>query len=187
MTVRRRLISSIILLTGAVALSGCAGLGKALGDGKNPPDEFAIATKAPLVVPPDYSLTPPRPGEARPQEMSASDRARQVLLGDTSAAPPSIGEQVLLQRSGALASDSNIRALLAVENGGRAEKDAGLANQLMFWEFFGDDVDDTQAPLRVDNPEEWLEARQRAIEAVIGEEDQVEIKKDKALGLPGVF
>ena len=108
MTVRRRLISSIILLTGAVALSGCAGLGKALGDGKNPPDEFAIATKAPLVVPPDYSLTPPRPGEARPQEMSASDRARQVLLGDTSAAPPSIGEQVLLQRSGALASDSNI-------------------------------------------------------------------------------
>ena len=76
---------------------------------------------------------------------------------------------------------------LAVENGGRAEKDAGLANQLMFWEFFGDDVDDTQAPLRVDNPEEWLEARQRAIEAVIGEEDQVEIKKDKALGLPGVF
>ena len=192
MTARRQSHFSIcarilLIAAGAVAMSGCAGLGRALGDGKNPPDEFAIATKAPLVVPPDYSLRPPRPGEARPQELSSSDRARQVLLGDENAAPPSIGDQVLLQRSGALAANENIRELLASENGARAVKDSGLANQLMFWEFLGDEVDHSKAPLLVDNPEEWLEARQRAIKAVTGEEGQVQIRKSTALGLPGVF
>ncbi|MEL6361163.1 MAG: DUF3035 domain-containing protein [Pseudomonadota bacterium] len=178
-----------VLLAGLLAssLGGCAGVGKALGNGKNPPDEFAIATKAPLVVPPDYALQPPRPGETRPQELSASDRAQQVLIGDAEAAPPSFGEQALLQKAGALAADQNIRSILAAENGGRANKDRSLANQLMFWEFFGDEVDDSAAPLRVDDPEAWLEARQRAIKSVTGEEGQVEIKKDKALGLPGIF
>lgn len=170
----------------ATMTSGC-GIGKALGGGKNAPDEFAIATKAPLVVPPDYGLRPPRPGEARPQELSPSERAQQVLVGDTTAAPPSTGEQLLLRKAGALGSDSSIRALLAAENGGRAEKDRSLANQLMFWNFVDGKVDDTAAPLSVDNPEEWLAARERAIKAVIGEEAQVEIKQSEGLKLPGVF
>ena len=181
-------LSRLALIVAATSLlAGCGGFGRALGDGKNPPDEFAIATKAPLVVPPDYSLRPPKPGEARPQELSASDRARQVLLGDPSAQPPSVGEQVLLQKTGALAADANIRAILAAENGDRAQKEESFANQLMFWEYFGDDIDDSVAPLRVEDPESWLEARRRAIRAVTGEEGEVVIKKDKALGLPGIF
>lgn len=169
-----------------VAPSGCAGLGRALGDGKNPPDEFAIATKAPLVVPPDYSLRPPKPGEDRPQEQSSSDRARQVLLGDSGAEPPTLGEQVLIQRAGALASDPNIRSLLAQENGSRGQKDEGFANQLMFWEFFDGKVDDSKAPLMVENTEQWLAQRERAIKAVIGDEGEVEIGGGEALALPGV-
>lgn len=168
------------------AASGC-GIGKALGGGKNAPDEFAIATKAPLVVPPDYGLRPPRPGESRPQELSPSERAQQVLLGDSTAAPPSAGEQMLLRKANALGSDGTIRTLLDAENGGRGEKDRSLANQLMFWKIVDGKVDDSAAPLRVDNPEEWMAAREKSIKAVIGEEDQVEIKASKALGLPGVF
>jgi hypothetical protein len=170
----------------AVLTSGC-GIGKAVGTGKNSPDEFAIATKAPLVVPPDYSLRPPRPGETRPQELSPSERAQQVLLGDTSAAPPSAGEQLLLRKAGALGTDASIRHLLNAENGGRVEKDRSLANQLMFWNFNGDEVDDSAAPLRVDDPQAWLAAREEAIKAVIGEEGEVEIKGAKALNLPGVY
>ncbi len=186
-------LSSIIgrVFFGVLALSlvgGCANISKALGSGKNPPDEFAIATKAPLVVPPDYSLRPPKPGEARPQELSSSDRAQQILLGDRSAAPPSNGEQVMLQKTGAFAADPNIRAVLAAETGGRAEKDRSIANQLIFWDFLTDGgVDDSRAPLRVDNPQEWLDARQRAITAVTGEDAKVEIKKGEALKLPGIF
>lgn len=173
---------------GCIALmaSGC-GVGRAVGSGKNAPDEFAIATKAPLVVPPDFALRPPRPGETRPQELSPSERAQQVLLGDANAAPPTVGEQLLLRKAGALGVDASIRNVLNAENGGRAEKDRSLANQLLFWNFVGGDVDDSAAPLRVDNPEEWLAERQRVINAVVGEEGQVEINKSKTLNLPGVF
>ncbi|WP_428407047.1 DUF3035 domain-containing protein [Hyphococcus sp.] len=169
----------------ALMTAGC-GISKAVG-GKSAPDEFAIATKAPLVVPPDYALRPPRPGESRPQELSPSERAQQVLLGDASSAPPSPGEQMLLRKANAFGVDSSIRQLLAAENGGRGEKDRSLANQIMFWKFDGDKIDDSAAPLRVDNPEEWMAARDQAIKAVIGEEGEVEIKNSKSLGLPGVF
>ncbi len=170
----------------AVMTAGC-GIGKAVGGGKNAPDEFAITTKAPLVVPPDYALRPPRPGETRPQELSPSERAQQVLLGDASAAPPTVGEQLILRKAGALGSDGTIRTVLAAENGGRAEKERSLANQLLFWNFIGDEIDDSAAPLRVENPEEWLAARDAAIKAVIGEEAEVEIKQSEGLKLPGVF
>lgn len=176
-----------LALGAVVAAGGCAGIGKALGNGKNPPDEFAIATKAPLVVPPDYSLRPPKPGETRPQELTPSERARQVLLGDSGSAPPSTGERQLLQQAGALGADQNIRAVLAAENGGRGEKDRSLANQLMFWKFIDGKVDDSAAPLRVDDPEAWHAERKRVIESVTGPGAQVTIKSDDALLLPGVF
>jgi len=38
-------------------------------------DEFAVVTKAPLIMPPDYNLRPPRPGAARPQEQSERQQA----------------------------------------------------------------------------------------------------------------
>ncbi len=183
----RTLRLCVVLAGGAAALSGCAGFGKALGGGKNPPDEFAIATKAPLVVPPDYALRPPKPGESRPQELSPSERAKQVLLGDVSAAPPTAGEQLLLQDAGAMVADPNIRAVLAAENGGRAEKDRSFANQLMFWKFVDGKVDDSAAPLRVDDPEAWHADRKKAIENVTGEGAKVTIKNDEALLLPGVY
>jgi len=176
-----------LALGAVVAAGGCAGLGKALGNGKNPPDEFAIATKAPLVVPPDYSLRPPKPGETRPQELTPSERARQVLLGDSNAAAPTSGERQLLQQAGALSADQNIRAVLAAEGGGRAEKDRSFANQLMFWKFVDGKVDDSAAPLRVDDPAAWHAERQRVIEAVTGEGGKVIIKSDEALTLPGIF
>lgn len=184
-------MKSAIILSGLgfaiLATTGCSGFGKALGDGKNPPDEFAIATKAPLVVPPDYSLRPPKPGESRPQELTPSERAQQVLLGDTSSAPPTGGEQVLLAQAGAATADPNIRAVLNAENGGRNEKDRSFANQLMFWKFIGGEVDDSAAPLTVDDPIGWHAERKRAIENVTGEDSTVKIKNDDALELPGVF
>ncbi|MEL6111792.1 MAG: DUF3035 domain-containing protein [Pseudomonadota bacterium] len=178
-----RPLSIIAALTVSVVLGGCSALG-----GKNAPDEFAITTKAPLVVPPDYALRPPKPGESRPQELSTSERAQQVLLGDTSAAPPSEGEVLLLRKSGAVSADRNIRNVLAAENGGRADKEASLANQLIFWKFLADgSIDDSAAPLRVENAEEWMADREKAIERVIGETEKVEIKRSKTLNLPGVF
>lgn len=166
--------------------TGC-GISKAVGGGKNAPDEFAIATKAPLVVPPDYGLRPPKPGETRPQELSPSERARQVLVGDATANPPTAGEQLLLRKANAFGADSSIRVLLDAENGGRAGKDRSLANQLMFWNFIDGDVDDSAAPLQVEDPDAWFAARDKAVKAVIGEESTVTIEQSKALKLPGIL
>lgn len=171
----------------AAVTSGCAGFGRAVGGGKNPPDEFAVTTKAPLVVPPDYALRPPKPGETRPEELAPSERARQVLMGDAEAPPPSPGEQYILMKANALNADANIRNVLNAESGGRAEKERSLANQLIFWKFAGGEVDDSAAPLKVDNPEEWWAARERIIERAIGEDAQVVINKGETLGLPGIF
>lgn len=188
MTVWRQARAAAALSLIALTASGCAGFSRAVGGGKNPPDEFAVTTKAPLVVPPDYALRPPKPGETRPQELSASERARQVLMGDASAAAPTPGEQMILRKANALQADANIRNVLNAENGGRGEKDRSLANQLMFWKFIDGKVDDKAAPLRVDDPEEWMAERQKAIASAIGEDGKVIIKKDhNALALPGIF
>ena len=51
----------VLALSAALLVAGCARGG---AFGRSGPDEFAVARNAPLVVPPDFALTPPRPGEA---------------------------------------------------------------------------------------------------------------------------
>ncbi len=44
------------------------------------PDEFAVESRAPLTIPPEFDLRPPQPGAPRPQERLASaDKARKVI------------------------------------------------------------------------------------------------------------
>src|SRR5690606_37352619 len=64
-----------------LALAACEGVKQELGMTKQPPDEFAVvASKAPLVVPPDFTLRPPRPGAPRPQEPQPTEAARNALV-----------------------------------------------------------------------------------------------------------
>ncbi len=103
----------------SLSLAACGGgesLRDTLGYGKSAPDEFAIVTKAPLVIPPDYSLRPPQPGAPRPQEMELqpSVGAQRALIGTEAlsaetVATQSAGEQVLLQETGAAQADPRIR------------------------------------------------------------------------------
>ena len=58
-----RLLPTLLALSlAATALSGCDNLRQAAGLNKKSPDEFAVTTKAPLVIPPDFNLRPPMPG-----------------------------------------------------------------------------------------------------------------------------
>ena len=56
------LASAAALAALAIALSGCDTIREAAGVTKQTPDELAVVTKAPLVIPPDYNLRPPKPG-----------------------------------------------------------------------------------------------------------------------------
>ncbi|MEO1042279.1 MAG: DUF3035 domain-containing protein [Pseudomonadota bacterium] len=157
------------------------------GGPKRTPDEFAIITKPPLTVPPDYALRPPKPGELRPATLSSSQRTEQLLLGDRSSAPPSDGELQFIQNVGALAVDPSIRDTLNAENGSIASKETSLANRILFWRVTDGEIDDSEARLDVDNREAWLAQRKRSIETATGG-GTVIIAKDPGgvLGLPGI-
>ena len=65
------------------------------------PDEFAVSRQAPLVVPPDFALTPPNPGAPRPQDVDSSKQALDALFGGP--APRSAVETDTLGKAGASA------------------------------------------------------------------------------------
>ena len=52
----------IIALGLTLALSACSNIKQTLGLVKQGPDEFTVITRAPLTVPPNFELTPPKPG-----------------------------------------------------------------------------------------------------------------------------
>jgi hypothetical protein len=91
----------------AVTLAGC-GSGGVLG--RDRPDEFAVARTAPLVVPPDFALTPPRPGEPA-SGSDARTQALQALFGGP--APRSDAERNLLQRADADRAALGARSVVA--------------------------------------------------------------------------
>lgn len=104
-------------------LPGC-GIGKALGVGKGTPDEFAVSKQAPLVIPPDFNLKPPRPGAPRPQDVDSQGQALEALFGTQPPPPPkSPGEQALLDAARASRVSGDIRA--TVRDDGTALVDKG--------------------------------------------------------------
>ncbi len=113
--------SGLFLLLAAIpALGGCTYLNEMAGGGHKAPDEFAVTTKAPLIIPPGYNLMPPAPG-APPTNSLATDVQAQAAMfgaGDTAAIAANIqgnystAERMLLATAGVNRSDPGIRQLL---------------------------------------------------------------------------
>ena len=95
-----RKFAPVILLAGASAMLAACGGGGGLFN-RERPDEFAVQRQAPLVVPPDFTLTPPAPGAPRPSEGTASEQALDALFGGP--APRSRIEASVLDRAGSAA------------------------------------------------------------------------------------
>jgi hypothetical protein len=97
-------LTPLVLAISALALSGCVGGGPF---NRQRPDEFSVARNAPLIVPPDFALTPPRPGQA---EAGSDPRAQalQALFGGPQ--PRSEVERNMLQVAG------NDRAVLGARS-----------------------------------------------------------------------
>jgi len=91
----RKSILVIGMTASAVLLGGCSSFG---GSKTKRLDEFAVARNAPLVIPPDYTLTPPAPGTASLSASDAQSQAIQALFGG--AAPRSASETSLLEKAG---------------------------------------------------------------------------------------
>jgi hypothetical protein len=126
-------VAMVALLVAGTALGGCQSTRQALGLVKVVPDEFRVVSKAPLVVPPDYSLRPPSPGEPRPQELQPESQARAALLGQRAAEERSQGEKLLASKAGADQADPMIRYVVDDEFGAISHKDKSFADWVMFW------------------------------------------------------
>ncbi len=120
-----------------LALSACSDAKRALGYEKAPPDEFQVVQRAPLAMPPDFTLRPPAPGAVRPQEGTTRDQARAALLGTgstpISTAGRDTGDVALLRRAGAEQSQANIRELVNKETQALAETSKSFTDKLVFW------------------------------------------------------
>ncbi|OUR77690.1 hypothetical protein A9Q83_09205 [Alphaproteobacteria bacterium 46_93_T64] len=158
-------VASIIILSVlALVLSGCENTRQALGiEGKRAPDEFAVLTKAPLIIPPDFSLRPPSPGQKSPRDELARSSARSALFGrkastgvitqeEANAAGTSAGELALLRQADAVDVDSSIRDIVNEETGVLAEDDKSLIERVMFWQkqpAYGNVVDPSKEKKRI--------------------------------------
>jgi len=93
-----------ILLIASVGLVACS-------SGKKGPDEFEVMDRAPLVIPPEAELAPPRPGEPRAQEIDPSQQAFEALFPGKNlkkSDPKSLSEYGLLKRL--VSSDPDVRS-----------------------------------------------------------------------------
>jgi hypothetical protein len=84
----RSLLGSVVVAT--LTLAGCSDFKQAVGLEPTMPDEFAVESNPPLVIPPEFDLRPPTPGAPRPQDVSMSKQAEQVI---DQAGPGAPGQQ----------------------------------------------------------------------------------------------
>ena len=137
--------SLFIIFTIATLLSGCERAKQALGQTKEGPDEFAVFQRAPLSLPPNYGLKPPKPGSDRPQAVNPRDRAAQALgiKRNTSRQPTkaknglsalSLGELSVLRLTGATEADPSIRMEIEKETGIMVTASDSFTDKIIFWQ-----------------------------------------------------
>ncbi|WP_142847899.1 DUF3035 domain-containing protein [Telmatospirillum sp. J64-1] len=173
----------------ALTATGCSETRSALGWDKQVPDEFAVVSRAPLALPPDYSLRPPAPGAVRPQEGTARDMARQSLLGRSlgpttqiDRAGRSAGEIVLLRQAGADRADPEIRSLVNRESAALAAASESFTDRLLFWR------DPAPAGVVVDAAAEARRLREnQALGRAVNEGDTPIIQRRQRGLLEGLF
>ncbi len=134
-------VTTFLCLASAMALLGaCESARKAFSSDKTGPDEFAVYSRPPLSLPPDYRLRPPTPGRDIQRGEAATDLARKAIIGQTvgNPAPPRLvqgspGLMALLRDTGGLTATSDIRATINAETSILSTQDQRFVDKLIFW------------------------------------------------------
>lgn len=132
----KKCVNTIVFLTlAALPLFACSNAKEQLGLSKSAPDEFKVVRRAPLSMPPDYALRPPRPGAPRPQESATVEQARQAVFGsgtggDVAVAPTGAGA-ALLQQAGVAQADPAIRQKVDAEASETASSNTPVIKKIM--------------------------------------------------------
>lgn len=122
----KRIQAAILASASLAALGGCSSL---MGTGT--PDEFRVVRKAPLTIPPDYNLHPPKPGESRPQELEPDAQARVALFGQDFGKNASEGEKLLVKQAGGDTVDRTVRSEVDYDSAQILRKSNSFADEIL--------------------------------------------------------
>ncbi|SIN61440.1 Beta-barrel assembly machine subunit BamF [Parasphingorhabdus marina DSM 22363] len=98
---RKSLVGLSLLSLAGLSACGSSGLFD-----RDRPDEFAVSRQPPLVIPPDFTLTPPKPGQPRPQTGNTQQQTLQAMFGGSQ--PRSVTENAIVGQAGD--ADAGIRS-----------------------------------------------------------------------------
>lgn len=120
----------------AVLLSGCSGssLSRTFGLTHDTPDEFSVVTRAPLSMPPDFTLRPPEPGAVRPQEQSDRSLAESALVPEAALGGNPVGVspgQAAMVRDSGGGAPADIRQ--RVDQEARVNTDPSFIDKVLYW------------------------------------------------------
>ena len=141
---------SVFICAFALLLAGCGESGNVFGFDRSGPDEFTVVRHAPLSVPPDATLRPPRDGGERDSRDESRERARSTLLSEgegvagangpaalearAAATGRSVGELALARRAAAYYGiEPEIRRIVEEETTNLAIEDESFMRKLLFW------------------------------------------------------
>jgi len=187
---RIRTVATLTVAAAAMlSLSACNTVRQGVGLTKVTPDEFVTVASAPLVVPPEYGLTPPNPGQPRPQELAPESAARQILLGQRQAVTRTPGEQVLVANAGGDRADPLARYVIDDEFGDLAHKEESWANRIMFWRK-NDPASQAASTVQSAEGNRTVDANseQARVQALTGGREGIAIvsRQDRRFKLPGL-
>lgn len=122
-----------LLLASSVGLALLSGCGS-LANRASAPNEFRVVTKAPLVVPPDYNLRPPTPGQAQPFEVDPARAGTASAFGTSVGADASAAERALVAAAGANSVSPVIRQQVDFEEARVIRKSSDVTDRVISWE-----------------------------------------------------
>lgn len=135
----RVLKASAALLLCAGFAAGCGSLREAAGLAKKSPDEFAVSTKAPLIIPPDFNLRPPSPGAPPANTLDPASNAQVALFNN--ADPQTVannmtgnytgGEKMLLANAGVQNADPGVRNKLNFDRRSLQQADRSFTDRVL--------------------------------------------------------
>ena len=140
-------LSTACLCAVGLLLAGCGQKGNVFGFDRSGPDEFSVVRHAPLSMPPDATLRPPREGTAEASRESGTEAARTSLVSGASpdgtaaggpaspAGRPSAGELALANRAAAYyGAEPDIKRVVDEESTRLAQEGVAFVDRLLFWQ-----------------------------------------------------
>lgn len=134
-----RIFCVVALSAGSVALAACDTIRDEAGLTKQSPDEFAVTTKAPLIIPPDFNLRPPSPGAAPLNQTDPTSSAELAMFNNADPATVaaqmpgnySTSEKMLLANAKAQTADPTVRAQLQSDERNMQGADSSFTDRLL--------------------------------------------------------